>query len=124
MRKIHKGKDCEYRSVNISNKIEGHCVKIHRLVAHAFTPNPENLPDINHLNLNTLDNRVENLEWCTKTYNNNYSPVFLSFKKALPDVPCEVYIPHCQRITNEVVNNGADKAELIAVAVAEIKDKR
>lgn len=45
---------------------------IHRLVAAAFIPNPHNLPEINHINEQKEDNRVENLEWCTQEYNRNY----------------------------------------------------
>lgn len=45
---------------------------VHRLVAEAFIPNPEHLPIINHKNENPLDNRADNLEWCTYRYNSNY----------------------------------------------------
>ncbi len=45
---------------------------IHRLVAEAFIPNPNNYLIINHKDENRLNNNVENLEWCTYKYNNTY----------------------------------------------------
>lgn len=45
---------------------------VHRLVAQAFIPNPNNLPEINHRDENKQNNCIDNLEWCTYKYNSNY----------------------------------------------------
>lgn len=46
--------------------------RVHRLVASAFIPNPNNYPYINHKDENPSNNHVDNLEWCTAEYNINY----------------------------------------------------
>ena len=45
---------------------------VHRLVAEAYIPNPDNLNCVNHRDENPENSCVENLEWCTHTYNINY----------------------------------------------------
>ena len=45
-----------------------HCKK-HRLIAEQFLPNPDNLPQIDHINHNRSDNRIENLRWCDSSTN-------------------------------------------------------
>lgn len=46
--------------------------QVHRLVAIAFIPNPNNYQEVNHKDENKENNCVENLEWCTREYNVNY----------------------------------------------------
>lgn len=61
-----------YVRVNLSSggKVKAH--KIHRLVAQAYIPNPDNLSDINHLDEDKSNNSVDNLEWCSHKDNCNH----------------------------------------------------
>jgi hypothetical protein len=61
-----------YLEIDLHKNDKRKVFKVHRLVANAFIPNPHNLPQVNHKDENKLNNRVENLEWCTTLYNNNY----------------------------------------------------
>ena len=60
---------------------------IHRLVAEAFIPNTENLPCINHKDENKVNNAVDNLEWCTVGYNDNYGTRLSRMAKANTNNP-------------------------------------
>lgn len=66
-------KSTGYYAVNLYND-EGirKMFFIHRLVAESFIPNPMNYPDVNHKDENKANNSVQNLEWCTKSYNENF----------------------------------------------------
>lgn len=90
--------------MTISKKPNGYCVvklsknnvarecRIHRLVAIAFIPNPNNYDCINHKNEDKTDNRVENLEWCNHQYNNTYGTRYVrqSEKIKVPIKQCDM----------------------------------
>ena len=72
MLKIQKYKT-GYLYVSLSKNNKRKKEKIHRLVALAFISNIKNDKYINHKDENPMNNCVENLEWCTQSYNNKYS---------------------------------------------------
>lgn len=59
----------QYQTVDLADKN----VKVHRLVALAYIPNPNNYPHINHKDGNKLNNHVDNLEWCTQKMNSRHA---------------------------------------------------
>ena len=63
-----------YHRINLYNNNIKKTLKMHRLVAEAFIPNPENKPTVDHINHVRSDNRVENLRWATHSEQKLYSP--------------------------------------------------
>lgn len=62
-----------YHRVCLSKNGASKHYRVHRLVASAFIPNPNGLPQVDHINGNKVDNRVENLRWVTNKQNCNYN---------------------------------------------------
>ena len=62
-----------YYRVDLKQNQKDKYMSIHRLVAEAFIPNPNNYPIINHKDNNPQNNCVDNLEWCTQSYNVKYA---------------------------------------------------
>lgn len=71
LKKPSKDKD-GYLIVVLYKDKERKTCRVHRLVAEHFIPNPNNYPQVNHKDETRDNNNVDNLEWCTAKYNNNY----------------------------------------------------
>lgn len=70
--KIYKSKN-GYLYVELSRGGIAKKYYLHRLIAEAFVLNPNNLPEINHIDENKENNSIENLEWCTHQENTRHS---------------------------------------------------
>lgn len=72
--KILKFRDTEeYYEINLRVNDLNEYRRVHRMVAEAFVPNPDSLPQVNHIDGNKHNNRMENLEWCTSQQNVQHS---------------------------------------------------
>lgn len=91
-----KERDKENSYLHIGT-VDGKILQIHREVALAFIPNPENKSDVNHINGNKFDNRVENLEWNTRKENMQHA-----FKTGLAKMKKGFESPY-HRLTEEQV---------------------
>jgi hypothetical protein len=67
------GRNRQYCGVPLTFDGKTKVFYVHRIVATAFLPNPDNLPQVNHIDGNKQNNRVENLEWCSAKQNIQHS---------------------------------------------------
>lgn len=87
--KISKKSENTYYLIQLHKDGKKYRKRVHRLVAEAFIPNPNGLPDINHKDENGLNNRVDNLEWCNAKYNNNYGTRIQRVSEKLSKTVCQ-----------------------------------
>ena len=90
--------DNKYLVINLCENNKQKTVGVHRLVAQAFIPNPNNLPCVNHIDGNKDNNCVENLEWCTYSENNYHA-----FRTGLKKIPSGTRNKNSKLTYDEVV---------------------
>ena len=85
-----------YFSICLNENYKKDKTFLHRILAEAFIPNPDNLPFVNHKDENPSNNDLSNLEWCTHQYNCNYgtrnerlSKIFTNGAKSKAVLQCD-----------------------------------
>ena len=117
---ILKGWICEgYQCVQLTRNNEKKTFKIHRLVAETFISNPDNLPEVDHINTIRDDNRVENLRWVTHKENMNNELTKLNIGKSVTNENNGMYGKlHSEETKNkmsEIAKKGKDNPKSIKV---------
>lgn len=104
-----------YHQVGLRNDDGKKMCVVHRLVAMAFLPNPNNYDQVNHKDENKTNNCVDNLEWCNNKYNSNYGTRNERMAKTLKGMPK----PHFQKRVEQLDLGGNHIAYYNGVREAE-----
>ena len=114
-----------YLYVNLCKNNKQKKFTVHRLVAEAFLPNPDNLPCVNHKDECKSNNVVNNLEWCSYSYNINFG----TRNKRMIKKRCKPVVQYTLdgqfvrewESTNECGRNGYDQGSVAACCRGELK---
>lgn len=79
-----------YPQITLSKNDKEHSRRIHRLVAQAFLPNPNNYKEVNHIDGNKSNNVVTNLEWCDRSHNMRHA-IKMGLKKSRKGIPYKIF---------------------------------
>lgn len=90
------GRRYKYKVVTYYKDGEQKRAYVHRLIAEAFCPNPENKPEVNHIDGNPENNKAENLEWCTRSENARHAYSIGLINPYINAVTCK----RCGELTN------------------------
>lgn len=107
---LHRG---TYITVTLCSRNVKRTHTVHRLVAKAFILNPENKPQVNHLDSNKYNNNINNLEWCTCS-ENNYHAVHFGNKKAIGEDNVNA------KLTDEIVLKSRENYFLNNITITKI----
>jgi hypothetical protein len=87
-----------YRRVCLQHQTKKINRPVHRLVAEAFLPNPENKSQVHHKDHNPRNNRLDNLEWCTPQENISYSVEARRYRKTyIMGIPRDIFAARMAR---------------------------
>lgn len=115
---------CGYYVVALSKNSIKKGYTIHRLIAITFIPNPENKPQVNHINGIKSDNSINNLEWCTSSENSRHAhDTGLCVYTSRIEVYCSVTNKRWESITECSLDTGIPKMTLSRYLSGKRKNK-
>lgn len=94
----------EYLICHLKKNNTSKAVVYHRIVCSVFHPNPNNLPEVNHINEIKIDNRASNLEWCDRKYNINWGTALERSSRANRNHPAKSHIVYQYSMDGSFIN--------------------
>lgn len=118
------GNKTGYHYVNLSKNGKKKTVCVHRIIAEAFIPNPNNLPCVNHIDEDRGNSVLSNLEWCTYLYNNIYGRAIAkrkdSIRKNLEGKHKTIYqFSKCGRLIKEYTCGVSQLSEILGYDISQ-----